>query len=244
MTSSPTSTTLVDNGPDPSLSGASVSYVVSISSVSPINGETVTIEDVTNGGSTVVATPTLTNGTATFTLSSLNVGNHDLEAFYTTDGTNGSSYSNVVTQTVQSTFGVNSVTTTPSGVVLTFNAPIDPKATVLYSSPGDTTLGAADVTVVGATTGSVRGSLVIDPANPYVATFVQTAGLLAPDTYTVTVTNGVDAVGGYQLNGNYSTTVSVRANDYASALYTEFCSRTWPVRYLDGQSGQCDGYPR
>ena len=64
---SPTTTTLTDNGPNPSLSGASVSFTVSVSSASPISGETVSIED----GSTVIATPTLTNGTATFTLSSL-----------------------------------------------------------------------------------------------------------------------------------------------------------------------------
>ena len=56
---------------------------------------------------------------------------------------------------------------------------------MLYSSPGDTTLGAADITVVGATTGPLRGSLIIDPTNPDEATFVQTSGLLAPDTYKV-----------------------------------------------------------
>ena len=51
---------------------------------------------VTGGGDTVVATPTLTNGTATFSLSSLGVGAHELEAFYTSDGPNASSNSNVV----------------------------------------------------------------------------------------------------------------------------------------------------
>ena len=87
-----------------------------------------------------------------------------LDASVTVDGVSSGSAQQVAT--VQSTFGVNSVTATPSGVVLTFNAPINPTTTVLYSSPGDTTLGAADVTVVGATTGTVRGSLVIDPTNP------------------------------------------------------------------------------
>ena len=106
-------------------------------------------------------------------------------------------------------FGVSSVTATPSGVVLTFNAPIDPNTTVLYSSPGDTTLGAADVTIVGATTGPVRGSLVIDPTDPYIATFLQTSGLLVPDTYTVKVTSAVKAVGGYQLASNYTATLTV-----------------------------------
>ena len=203
-----TTTTLTDNGPNPSLSGSVVSFVVGVASVNPISGETVSIEDSSNGNA-VVATPMLTNGTATFTLSSLNTGTHDLFAVYSSDGTNPDSQSSQVTQTVQSTFGVNNVAVTPSGVVLTFNAPIDPNSTVLYSSPGDTVLGPADVTVVGTTTGAVRGSLVIDPTNPNVATFVQTSGLLAPDTYTVTVTPGVKAIGGSDLTGNYSTTLTV-----------------------------------
>jgi hypothetical protein len=64
------------------------------------------------------------------------------------------------------TFGIQSATATPDGIVLLFSEPINPAKTVLYTSPGDTTLGAADITVVGATSGAVRGSLVIDPTNP------------------------------------------------------------------------------
>ena len=173
-----TATTLVGNGPNPSLSGVGVGFTVDVTSASPISGEVVTIEDASNNNA-VVATPTLTNGTVTFSLSSLSLGSHDLFAVYMGDSANVGSQSGTVTQTLQSTFGVNSVTATPDGVVLTFNAPIDPNTTVLYSSPGDTTLGAADVTMVGATTGPVRGSLVIDSTDPYMATFVQTSGLLA-----------------------------------------------------------------
>jgi hypothetical protein len=52
---------------------------------------------------------------------------------------------------------------------------------VLYNTPGDTTYGQADVTLVGSTVGNVRGSLVIDATNPDEATFVETSGLLQPD---------------------------------------------------------------
>ena len=49
----------------------------------------------------------------------------------------------------------------------------------------------------------------IDPTNPNVATFVQTSGLLAPDTYTVTVTSAVKPSAAATLSRNYSTTLTV-----------------------------------
>ena len=107
-------------------------------------------------------------------------------------------------------FAIEGVTTMPDGFVLTFTGPINPSTTVLYSSPGDTTLGAADVTVTGPS-GSVRGSLVIDPTDPNVATFVQTSGLLTPGSYTVMVTNAVKEVGGSAMAGNYTSTLMVTA---------------------------------
>ena len=107
------------------------------------------------------------------------------------------------------TFGVYKATPTPSGIQLVFNEPINAKSTVLYSSPGDTTLGPTDFTVVGATTGAVRGSLIIDPTNPDIATFVATAGLLPPDTYTVTVTSAVTAASGDVARVSYTTTFTV-----------------------------------
>jgi hypothetical protein len=114
----------------------------------------------------------------------------------------------MVTQVVLAPLVVNSVTTTPTGFVLLFNDPINPASTDLYSSPGSTTV--ADVTLVGPS-GAIRGSLVIDPTNTAQARFVQTSGLLAPGTYTLTVTNGVTAVGGNELSSNYSTTFTVAA---------------------------------
>ena len=107
-------------------------------------------------------------------------------------------------------FGVVSTTPTPDGFVLKFNEPINPATTVLYSSPGDTVLGSADVIVTGPQ-GTVRGSLVIDPTNPNVATFIQTSGLLAAGTWTVTVTTAVRAANGSALAGNYSSTLTVTA---------------------------------
>ena len=64
--------------------------------------------------------------------------------------------------------------------------------------------GPADVTLVGASTGPVRGSLVLSPGNQGF-TFVKTGGVLAPDTYTLTLrsaSNGVQDTFAGLLDGN------------------------------------------
>ena len=60
----------------------------------------------------------------------------------------------------------------------------------LYYPSG--TYGAADATLVGATTGPVIGSLVVSP-NGETVTFIKTGGLLAADTYTLTLVSGANA---------------------------------------------------
>ncbi len=74
---------------------------------------------------------------------------------------------------------------TPSGVRVSFNTPFDPKWFNLYASElGEE--GPADVTLVGATTGPVRGSAVVSEDHRAI-TFIKTGGALLPDTYTLTI---------------------------------------------------------
>ena len=80
------------------------------------------------------------------------------------------------------------VKATASGFVATFNAPVDVSALNLFDG-AEQTLGAADVIVVGATRGPVRGSLVAS-ADRRQITFVKSGGLLEPDAYTVTLFSG------------------------------------------------------
>jgi hypothetical protein len=99
-----TTTTLVDNGPNPSTVGQSVSFTATVSSSNgsmPIDGETVYIEDASNANA-VVASPTLTNGSVTFTISDLTIGTHNLFAVYNGDATRLGSNSSAtpVTQVV------------------------------------------------------------------------------------------------------------------------------------------------
>jgi murein DD-endopeptidase MepM/ murein hydrolase activator NlpD len=94
----PTTTTLTDNGPNPSSIGQGVSFTVNVSPTVPSN-ETVLLEDAGNNNA-VVGTATLINGSATITLSSLSGAVHSLVAVYGGDGTYSPSQSATVTHIV------------------------------------------------------------------------------------------------------------------------------------------------
>ena len=85
---------------------------------------------------------------------------------------------------------VTSFVPTSTGFTPQFNKEINSSVLNLHDQ-GDL-LGPADVTVVGATTGAVRGSLVVDSGLRQV-TFIATGGVLTPDTYIVTLKSGVSA---------------------------------------------------
>ncbi|EMI56388.1 cadherin domain-containing protein [Rhodopirellula sallentina] len=84
---------------------------------------------------------------------------------------------------------IASFTPTPSGFTAELSEQISTQELSLYDNEaGDA--GAADVTLQGATTGSVSGSLVVNGTS---VTFVATGGPLAADTYTVTLRSADDA---------------------------------------------------
>lgn len=195
----PSSATLLYSATDLTIAGYGFDTNTGNDSVSFNDGVSGTVTSATSTSLTV----SLTN------LSSVTVVT-PLDASVTVDGT--SSGNAVEVASVQPPLGITSVTPTPTGFVLVFNQPVDPTTLVLYSSPGDTTLGAADITLVGASTGPARGSLVVDPTNPDQITFVETSGLLAPDTWTLTVTSAVKAEGGIAMTGDYSSTFSVASS--------------------------------
>jgi hypothetical protein len=98
---------------------------------------------------------------------------------------------------------VSGVALTPTGFIADFNRPIDQTVLNLYDGL-PASLGPADVTVTGTTTGLVSGSLLVDPSGTRI-TFIQTGGVLAPDTYTVRLRSAADAfkdTSGGLLDGN------------------------------------------
>ena len=93
------------------------------------------------------------------------------------------------------------VTPTTTGFTATFSAPLN---TERPQSLRHRHHGAADATLVGQSVGPVTGSLVVSPDGKTV-TFINTAGLLAPDTYTITLYSGANAfvsTTGNLLDGN------------------------------------------
>ncbi len=201
-----TTTTLTDLGPSPSLNfGGTIQPVAFLVHVTPasgsVAGDTVSLSD--NNVAITGATGTLdANGNATITVANFAVGAHPITATFATQGNFAPSTSPQVSQSVVSTFQVDSATLSGNAIRLVFDGPIDPTTTQLYYSPG-TTAVAPDVTVTGPS-GNIKGSLVIDATNPNVATFVATAGQFAAGSYTVAVTTAVKAVGGATLTANYS----------------------------------------
>jgi hypothetical protein len=96
---------------------------------------------------------------------------------------------------------VTQFTAEASGFTAQFNQPVDATVLNLYDTEAGA-LGPADVTVVGANQGTIKGSLV---ANGNQLTFVKAGGILAPDDYTVTMrsaTNGIKGADGSLLDGN------------------------------------------
>ncbi len=113
------------------------------------------------------------------------------------------SLTNTDDDTPLATLAVTSLTPTPTGFVAEFNAALDASELNLFFTQAGG-LGAADVTLQGPTAGAVRGSVVMDASSRRL-TFVQTVGVLAPDTYTVTLRSAGDGFKdgtGRLLDGN------------------------------------------
>jgi hypothetical protein len=88
------------------------------------------------------------------------------------------------------TFLVTGLAPMASGFVVDFSAPLNPNGLNLYSDNAES-LGTADITLVGAAVGTVRGSVALRADNRQL-TFIKTGGPLEPDSYTVTLRSAAD----------------------------------------------------
>ncbi|WP_254508784.1 cadherin domain-containing protein [Anatilimnocola floriformis] len=200
--------------------------VGTFSSVDPETGNTFTYSLVTGTDDTGNAAFNISGNTlrATSSLNFATQNSYSVRVRSTDQG--GLSFDKVFTIAVTeagavTTLFVSGVTSGPSHIAVRLSKPIDPAQINLFDS--NNALGPRDVTIVGATTGAVAGSLVMDADNQGFK-FIKTGGVLAADTYTVTLRSGaangfVALVGGAQLDGNsdgtpgdnFSTTVTVAA---------------------------------
>jgi len=146
----PTTTTL-GSSQNPSLVTQQVTFTVSVSSTygSIPNGDKVTLKD----GSTVLATLTLSGGTATYSTASLAAGAHSLTASYAGDSlfnTSTTTFKQTVNKNATSTALVSSVNPSTYGQAVTFTATVTdsiggtPTGTITFKS-GSTTLGTSSL---------------------------------------------------------------------------------------------------
>ena len=170
---------------------------------------------------TLAATPSSLSGT-TAQAASANLTGLALGTTYyyraIASGAGGISVGATAQFTTTTTLQVTGLTPTTTGFTATFNEPFNLALINLYSTATGGQ-GPADVTLVGASTGPVTGSLIVTPGNQAI-TFVKTGGILAPDTYTITfrsAANGFTDTSGGLLDGNgdgtpgdnYTTTFTV-----------------------------------
>ncbi len=131
------------------------------------------------------------------------------------DDDGGAGTDDVVVTVSATTFQVVDFHGSQNGFDVMFNGAADLSRLNLYT--GTTISGAADVTLVGQSTGAVRGSLVWD-ANTNTATFIKTGGPLAPDTYTMTLfsrSDGWTDGEGHLLDGDAN---SIDGGDFVRAF--------------------------
>jgi len=116
---------------------------------------------------------------------------------------------------------VSEIQPTASGVNVQSDQPVDASVLNLYDIESGA-LGQADVELVGASTGAVKGSLIV---NGDTINFVKTGGVLAADTYTLTLRSGSDgfkALSGGLLDGNND---GISGDDYVNEfVITPFSS--------------------
>ena len=196
--------------------------VLVTSAGSPVPGAVVTFTAPATG-----ASGTFANGSNTIQVTANSQGLADAGVFTanTTTGTynvsasaSGANSTNFQLTNLAVRLIVTSLTPTSTGFTASFNEPFTLAPLNLYDTAA-ADFGPADVTLVGASTGPVRGSLIVSPDNQSI-TFVKTGGILAPDTYTVTLrsaANGFQDTSGGLLDGNgdgttgdnYTTTFTV-----------------------------------
>jgi Bacterial Ig-like domain (group 3)/Beta-propeller repeat/Dockerin type I domain len=204
-----TTTSLIDNGPNPSIGGQTVNFTGTVNPSVPA-GETILLEDASNGNA-VVATTTIAAGGFSFNVSNLPAGTHNLFAVYSGDSTYAGSQSSQVNQVVSAP---------PSIAAVVINQDIS----ALYNAAGQPSAGVQRSMVNDAVyTFSEPVNIISSNTEPNVFTisyapgFTTGTGLPTLDwepvansnnTQWAVTFNGSNTQGGSILNGEYVITVN------------------------------------
>lgn len=122
----------------------------------------------------------------------------------------------IVDDDVPASFMVTDVSVSAASIRIDFNAELDVPDLNLFDT-SNANRGLADMTVVGASSGPVLGSLVVNLDRQGLR-FIKAGGVLAADTYTLTLRSAADGfedVGGRLLDGNMD---GVEGDDFVTTL--------------------------
>ena len=241
-----TTTTLTDNGPNPSTLGQAVSFVVTVTPTVP-DGETVTLEDASNGDAEV-GSGTLTGGTVTISVSNLTAATHNLFAVYGGDANYASSQSAQVAQVVNagpapalSSATVNGADVTIAGQSVSLagkqRSMVD---NIVFQFNEAVTLDAGAFTIALHAGVSVNGG-----AAETVGT-LPTPSWSSPDgglTWVVSF-SGAGVVGGSIADGDYDiTVVSTAVHAYGQTMTSDVTNTFYRLYGDTTGAGQVSGRP-
>jgi Bacterial Ig-like domain (group 3) len=182
-----TTTTLTDNGPNPSDTGQDISFTVNVSGGVP-DGESVILEDADNGDGQVGPNGTLASGSASITVpaGALSVGTHHIFAVYAGDSTYATSQSSTVAQVVNAVKDITLASVTVNGsTAAVLSATEDSSNVVTITTDGPSGFAADDPVLIAGVGAGYDGAWTIASVDP------------ASDTFTYTgSTSGLGAVTG------------------------------------------------
>ncbi len=263
-----TTTTLSDVGPNSSEYGAAINFTVNVatSGAAFTSGETVSLEDASNGNA-VVGTGTLTNGSAAISISSLSAGLHDLFAVYNGDLLHAASRSNQVSQIVTAmpttttlTDDGPNVSTTGQAVSLTISVspavPDNETVSLIDTSNGNANIGSGTLSGGTATiwvSNLGAGEHVIDAVYPGDAGYsgstsstitqvVNGAPVVTTEPSDQSVINGNPATFAAAAGGYPTPTVQWQFSADDGASFTAIAGATATTLNLGNVSPSMNGY--
>ncbi len=241
------STVLLSSGPNPSIVGDPVQFLVQVLNQGVTPTGSVTLLD----GTSSLATMKLLNGVATFTISTLAVGQHAITAAYAGDVNYGSATSLPVIQVVQ-VLPPNSGTTTSltssanpvdAGQALTLTAKVS-ASTAGQTVPSGTVTFQEGTTVLGTGTLS-EGAASISISNLTVGTHLLTATYGGSGTYASSTSSVLtQIVGSAGQPTQFTFTVTPTTLSLKSGAHASFeISITTAGGFADTLSFGCAGLP-
>jgi len=221
----PNGTVTLSAAPNPANFGQTVTLTITVSPASSTG--TVTVFDSVTAG-TVGGTATLSNGTATITTSTLKVGSHSLQAFYSGPN-NLTGQSNFVTETINPAPTTTTLTVSPTFTMTAAVTPSGATGTVTFKD-GSATLGTATLSN-GTATFSVA---TLAPGSHTLTATYNGDGNFAPSTSNpVTVTPGLQTT---TTTLTVSPTTSAPGQTVTLTATVSPSAATGTVTFLDGSA--------